>query len=91
MLSREKRRIIYGQSLWMILVIFWLYLTGGQSLELFFVMSLVGFLFLVDVSTPTFVQLRWHKRLRRVAVAGIIAFIIVMSMRVFSLLAPSLS
>lgn len=74
MLTRQKQRFIYAQATWMLATIFWLLLIDFVSLALFFVISFVGYLALVDLTESLAVVPHWRRRLRWISWFGVIAF-----------------
>jgi hypothetical protein len=73
---RMSRRewIIVGQAVLMLASIFILSMVGAFSLELFSVISFVGFLFLVTVTTPLNTRLPWRRRLGWPIAIGLAVF-----------------
>ena len=62
-LSR-KRRFVYSTVGVMLATVCAIVLLNALTLELFFIVSFVCFLVLVETQTPTSVSSRWHRRLR---------------------------
>lgn len=90
MLSRQKRRVIWGQSVWMLLALIFVLVIDRSSLEFFFIISLIGFLLLVDISSPVFVRPTWRKRLLRIAVLGILIVSVMITIRIATIIATNL-
>ena len=74
MLTRRRRRFINGQLGWMLAVIVLLSLFDAFSLEMFFLISLIGLLIVTELTAPVNVTPEWQRRLRRVILAGLLVF-----------------
>lgn len=55
-------------------IIYVLALLDASSLELFFIISFVSFLVLIEFRTPMLIAPRWQRRLRWVIVFGLLLF-----------------
>lgn len=74
MTSRQRKRFVRWQTAWMLGVLFALLALQSLSLERFFVVSLLGFLVLVQFVTPINVTPRWRRRLRWFVVLGLVVY-----------------
>jgi hypothetical protein len=61
---------------------------GALALDLFFVVSLIGLLVLIELTAPFSVTPRWRARLRWVILAGLVGFAYVLVRRVLGVLPP---
>ncbi|WP_160133643.1 hypothetical protein [Halococcus salsus] len=86
MATQRRQRFVYGQTAWMLATVVCLSLLGALSLELFFVLSLIGFLVVVELTAPFAVTPRWRARLRWVILAGLVVFAYVVIRRVLAIL-----
>jgi hypothetical protein len=86
MATRRRQRFIYGQTAWMLATIVCLTLLGSLSLELFFVVSLIGFLIVVELTAPFSVTPEWRSRLRWIIVVGLIGFGYIVVRRILEIL-----
>ncbi|HET7324183.1 MAG TPA: hypothetical protein VFJ06_07620 [Halococcus sp.] len=86
MTTRRRQRFVYGQTAWMLATIICLELLGSLSLELFFVVSLIGFLVVVELTAPFSVTPRWRKRLRWIILLGLLGFGYVVVQRILDIL-----
>jgi hypothetical protein len=86
MATQRRQRFIYGQTAWMLATLICLALLGALSLELFFVVSLIGFLVVVELTAPFSVTPRWRARLRWVILLGLIGFGYIVIRRVLAIL-----
>ena len=86
MATRRRQRFIYGQTGWMLATIVCLTLLGSLSLELFFVVSLIGFLIVVELTAPFSVTPQWRSRLRWIILVGLLGFGYVVVRRILEIL-----
>ena len=70
----KRKRFVSGVSGWMLAAILLLTLLGTVEYELFFVISLIGFLIIVELTAPINVTPRWRKRLMVILVLGLAVF-----------------
>ena len=61
MATRQRQQFIYGHLTWVLGTILVLTLLDALTLELFFVVSLVGFLVIVELVAPQAVSPRWRR------------------------------
>ena len=67
----RRRRFVYGVVAWMLGATVVLTLLESLELELFFVLSLIGLLVVVELTAPFNVTPRWRRRLVPVIVVGL--------------------
>jgi hypothetical protein len=75
----------------MLATIIGLSLLGSLSLELFFVVSLIGFLVVTELTAPMAVTPRWRGRLKWFIFLGLIGFTYIVVRRILAILPPSIS
>lgn len=80
--------MIVGHLAWMLATVFCLALLGALSLELFFVVSLIGFLVVVELTAPFAVTPRWRARLKWLIAFGLVGFGYIVLKRVLEVLPP---
>lgn len=90
MSTRRRHRFITGQVAWMLGVILLLALLGALSLELVFVLSLIGLLVVVELTAPFNVTPRWRRRLLPIIGLGLLGFGIIVIRRILAILPPGL-
>ena len=61
-------------------------LLDALSLELFFVLSLIGFLIVTELTAPLNVSPAWRRRLRWVIAAGLLGFAVIVIRRILDIL-----
>lgn len=88
MTTRRRQRFVVGQVTWMLATILGLALLGSLSYELFFVVSLIGFLVVVEFTAPFNVTPRWRSRLKWIIGLGLLAFGYVVVRRILAILPP---
>ena len=86
MATRRRQRFVHGQTAWMLATIVGLAALDALSLELFFVISLVGFLVVVELTAPFSVTPQWRSRLRWIILAGLAVFGYIVVRRVLTIL-----
>lgn len=75
MATRNRLRFVHVQVLWMSIVTVFLVYMDSLSLNLFFVLSLLGFLLLIEFTAPVNVTPLWRDRLRLIITLGLIVFL----------------
>lgn len=63
---------------------------GALSLELFYSLSFIGFLVIVEVTAPIAVTPRWRRRLRWFVIGGTVGFGYIVARRLLVILADLL-
>lgn len=86
--TRRRRRFIHGQTAWMLATIVLLAALGALSLELLFVVSLIGFLVVIELTAPVNVTPRWRSRLKWLVAAGLLVFGAIVVRRILAILPP---
>lgn len=86
MATWRRQRFLYGQMAWMLTTIVCLSLLDALSLELFFVVSLIGLLVVVELTAPFAVTPEWRSRLRWVILIGLLGFGYIVIRRVLAIL-----
>lgn len=84
--TRQRRRILYVQALWTSAGLVGLALLGQLSLELFFVVSYLGFLAVVLSTTGRTTSPALRRRLLVLVVLGMVVFGVVFVGRVLQML-----
>jgi hypothetical protein len=88
MATRRRQHLLVGQLGWMLAAIVLLSLLGALSLELFFVISLIGFLVVVELTAPFAVTPRWRARLKWIVLLGLVGFGYIVIGRILEILPP---
>lgn len=82
----RRRRFIYGVVAWMLGATILLTALEALELELFFVISLIGLLVVVELTAPFNVTPRWRRRLIPVIVVGLAGFSYIVIRRILEIL-----
>ena len=85
MVTGCRQRFVHGQAAWMLATILLLAVLGALSLEIFFVLSLIGLLIVIELTAPFAVTPRWRARLRWVILAGLIGFAAIVVRRIIAI------
>ena len=84
--THRRRRFIHGQTAWMLLSVFALALLDTLTLELFFVLSLIGFLIVTELTAPFNVTPEWRTRLKWIIGFGLVVFGYIVVRRILEIL-----
>lgn len=90
MVSPRRQRFLHGQTAWMLASLVVLAALGSLSLDLYFVVSLIGFLVLVELTAPFNVTPEWRSRLKWLILAGLVVFAGIVVRRILEILPPGL-
>ncbi|WP_135534919.1 hypothetical protein [Halostella pelagica] len=88
MATRRRWQFIHAQVAWLLATILSLSLLGAFSLELFFVVSLIGFLVVVELTGSLGVTPRWRARLKWIILLGLAVFASIVVRRLLEILPP---
>lgn len=86
MALEKRRRFIYGIVTWMLSTILLLAALDALELELFFVLSLIGLLVIVELTAPFNITPQWRRRLLPVIIAGLAMFSYIVIRRIIEIL-----
>ena len=89
-MTSRRLRFIYGLLAWLLGSLILLAVLGSLSLELFFVISLIGLLIVVELTAPLNVTPVWRARLKWPIAAGLVVFAVIVVRRVLEILPPGL-
>ena len=79
-------QFVYTQTAVMLTAVVSLAVLGVLTLELFFVVSFVGFLVVAEFTTPVTISPAWRRRLRWVAILGFLTLMVIVAGRVSEVL-----
>jgi hypothetical protein len=82
----RRYRFVSGVLAWTLASLFVLVATGWLTYELFFVVSLIGVLVVVEFTSPIHVRPRWRTRVRWVVLVGVAGFLVVLARRTVAVL-----
>ena len=84
----RQLRFIHGLVAWLLGSLIILAAVGSLSLELFFVISLIGLLIVVELTAPINVTPVWRARLKWPIAAGLVVFAAIVTRRIIEILPP---
>jgi hypothetical protein len=88
MQTTRRLQFVHAQLAWMLGVIFLLALLGSLTIELFFVVSLIGLLIVVELTAPFRITPQWRKRLWVIIGLGLLGFGVIVIRRILDILPP---
>ena len=86
MTTAKRQRFITGVTAWMVAAVVMLTALESVEAELFFVLSLIGFLVVVELTAPFNVTPQWRRRLLVIVVLGVVVFGGIVLRRIISIL-----
>lgn len=89
MATPRRVRFAHGVVGWLLATVLVLALLQSLEPELFFVVSLIGFLVVVELTAPFNVTPRWRSRLKWIIVIGLVVFGYVVLRRILEILPAS--
>jgi hypothetical protein len=84
--TRRRQQFITGHLAWMLATVLVLTLLESLSYELFFVISLIGFLVVTELTAPFAVRPRWRRRLKWLIALGLAVFGYIVVRRILEIL-----
>lgn len=88
MATQRRARFIRAQVAWMLGAALVLVLLESLTYELMFVVSLIGFLIVTELTAPFAVTPTWRKRLKWLIGLGLIVFGYIVIRRILAILPP---
>ena len=88
MATARRERFIHAQLAWMLGATLVLVLLDSLSYELVFVVSLIGFLVIVELTAPIAVTPAWRRRLLWLIGAGLLIFCYIVVRQILEILPP---
>jgi hypothetical protein len=88
MATRRRKQFVHGQMAWMLGSVLVLAVLESLSYDLFFVVSLIGFLVITELTAPFNVTPRWRGRLKWLIVLGLLGFGYIVVRRALDILPP---
>jgi dolichyl-phosphate-mannose--protein O-mannosyl transferase len=82
----RRRRFVHAQLAWMLAAALVLALLESLSYELFFVVSLIGFLVVVELTEPIRITPAWRRRLRWLIPPALLVFGYIVVRRILEIL-----
>lgn len=86
MTTGRRYRFIHAHTAWMLAALLGLVVLDALTYEVFFVVSLIGFLVVVELTAPFNVTPRWRTRLRWLILVGLLIFGYIVLRRILEIL-----
>ena len=88
MATARRERFVRSQVAWMLAAALVLALLDTLTYELFFVVSLIGFLVIVELTAPFAITPQWRRRLKWLIGLGLLVFGYIVVRRILEILPP---
>jgi len=88
MATRRRTRFVHATLTWILASTLVLVLLDALSYELVFVVSLIGFLVVIELTAPLNVRPDWRRRLRWLILLGLVVFGAIVVRRILAILPP---
>lgn len=88
MQTNRRLRFIHAQIAWSLSALLMLTILNTLTLEVFFVVSLIGLLIIIELTTLFRITPKWRKRLWVVIGLGLLGFGIIVIRRIVEILPP---
>jgi hypothetical protein len=86
-LMRKEQIAIIAFTVWLSLIAVFMLLALSVDLEIFFVLSLIGFLIIVELIAPKFIQPKYMRSIRYLLAVAIVMFAVIVAQKVIEILA----
>jgi hypothetical protein len=77
---------IIALAVWLTLIAIFILLATSVSLEIFFVLALIGFLIIVELITPKYIQPGYLRYIQDILTVGIAIFVLIVAKKVIEIL-----
>jgi hypothetical protein len=84
---RKEQIAIIALAVWLTLIAFFMLLAQSVDFEIFFVLSLIGFLIIVELITPKYIEPGYLRYIRYLLAVGIVIFGVIVVQKVMEILA----
>ena len=91
MATRHRQRFVRLAIGWLLAAVGLSVLFQAPSLELIYILGLIGFHGTIEFTSPLTVQLQWRKRLRWVSVVSLVGFAVILFFRALDVLPAEVS
>lgn len=88
MATRQRTRFVHATLAWLLGSVLVLVVLDALSYELTFVVGLIGFLVVVELTAPLNVRPTWRRRLRWLILLGLVVFAGIVIRRILAILPP---
>lgn len=88
MATRRRQQYVTGVLAWALSAMVVLALLGSLSFELYFVVTLIGFLVVTELTAPFNITPTWRSRLKWFILVGLVVFGYIVIRRILEILPP---
>ena len=85
-LMRKEQIAIIALAAWLIVISVFMLLARSVNLEIFYVLALIGFLIIVELIAPKYIQPGYQRYIRYILAAGIVIFGVIVAQKVLEIL-----
>ena len=86
-LMRKEQIAIIAFAVWLMCIAIFMLLAQSVDLEIFFVLSLIGFLIIVELISPKYIQPGYLRYIRYILAVAIVIFGLIVARKVMEILA----
>jgi len=83
---RKQQIAILALAVWLTFIAVFMLLAQSVNLEIFFVLSLIGFLVIAELIAPNYIQPGYMRYIRYILAAGIVLFGVIVVQKVLDVL-----
>jgi len=84
---RKEQIAIIALAVWLTLIAVFMVLAQSVNLEIFFVLALIGFLIIVELIAPKYIQPGYMRYIRYLLAVAIVIFGLIVAQKVMEILA----
>jgi hypothetical protein len=85
-MMRKEQIAIIALAVWLTSIAIIMLVAQSANLEIFFVLSLIGFLIIVELITPKYIRPGYLRYIQYILAAGIVIFGVIVAMKVLQIL-----
>jgi hypothetical protein len=85
-LMRKEQIAVIAFSVWLILITFFMLLAHTFEIGIFFVLSFIGFLIIVELIKPKYIRPGYLRYIQYILAAGIVIFGVIVALKVMQIL-----
>jgi len=83
---RKQQIAVIALAVWLSFISLFMLLAQSFNVEIFFVLSLLGFLIIVELIAPKYIQPGYQRYIRYILAAGIVIFGVIVALKVLDIL-----
>jgi hypothetical protein len=85
-LMRKEQIAVIALSMWLILITFFMLLAQTFDIGIFFILSFIGFLIIVELITPKYIRPGYLQYIQYIRAAGIVIFGVIVALKAMEIL-----